>query len=191
MLSKISRSKVEPPKGNTGFTQQNERRQNATSRDVLNLLNERNERKAEGKETPDLAMDIADEARLPNGDDDPDFAQKVTALLDQLTPHNLDAVVDQFKALNFDDDDKLQICLDLVFEKAMVGAPESAEVCARLCKALKHKGINSFKCHLCSYGTGYRYHFKRHLKTVHKIEKVESLSESHSSFEESSFNEAY
>ena len=46
--------------------------------------------------------------------------RKSRAILNKLTPQKFDTLVNQFKELEIDDESKLQMCMELVFEKVLI-----------------------------------------------------------------------
>ena len=64
-------------------------------------------------------------AEEENGEEDERavLERKSRAILNKLCPQKFETLVNQFKELNIDSDSKLQMCMELVFEK----------VCLRLC----------------------------------------------------------
>merc|ERR1719188_2697281 len=74
------------------------------------------------------------------------------AILNKLTPQKLDTVVEKFEGLLIDSYEKLSLCMELVFEKA-VYEPNLSATYAQMCLALGKKkvadengqGVTSFR----------------------------------------------
>ena len=49
-----------------------------------------------------------------------DLAKKARGILNKLTPQRFDTLVDQFDKLEIDTEDKLKLCMELVFEKVLL-----------------------------------------------------------------------
>jgi len=82
---------------------------------------------------------LADERE--NEDEEDEMAvleRKVRAILNKLTPQKFDKLVQQFKELEIDTAEKLTMCMELVFEKAL-DEPDFSVAYAKMCEVLKDK----------------------------------------------------
>lgn len=68
------------------------------------------------------------------------LAKAVRSILNKLTPQKFDRLVDQFKELTVDTEEKLKLCTDLVFEKAL-DEPAFSVAYARMCNVLSLKKV--------------------------------------------------
>ena len=69
-----------------------------------------------------------------------ELRRKSLAILNKLTPQNLDTVVEKFEGLPIDSFEKLSLCMELVFEKA-VDEPSFSVAYAQMCLALGKKKV--------------------------------------------------
>ena len=69
-----------------------------------------------------------------------DFSRLSRQNLNKLTPQNLDTVVEKFEGLLIDSYEKLSLCMELVFEKA-VDEPSFSVAYAQMCLALGKKKV--------------------------------------------------
>jgi translation initiation factor 4G len=73
--------------------------------------------------------------------DDLDVLSKsVLAILNKLTPQKFDVLVEKFKKLDIDTEEKLVMCMEQVFEKA-VDEPSFSSAYARMCRELSLKAV--------------------------------------------------
>ena len=68
------------------------------------------------------------------------LSKSVRSILNKLTPQKFDRLVEQFKELPIDTEEKLNLCTDLVFEKAL-DEPSFSVAYARMCKVLSMKKV--------------------------------------------------
>ena len=68
--------------------------------------------------------------------------RKWRAILNKLTPQNFETLVNKFKELDIDNESKLQMCVELFFEKA-VDEPSFSVAYAKMCEVLKNKEVTS------------------------------------------------
>jgi len=66
--------------------------------------------------------------------------KKVLAILNKLTPQKFETLVERFQELPIDSQDKLSICMELVFEKA-VDEPSFSVAYAQMCKVMQMKQV--------------------------------------------------
>jgi len=69
-----------------------------------------------------------------------ELARKARAILNKLTPQKFDRLVDAFNALVIDNEEKLRLCMELVFEKA-VDEPGFSVAYAKMCEVLQKKQV--------------------------------------------------
>lgn len=69
-----------------------------------------------------------------------DLKKKVLAILNKLTPQKFQTLVDRFQDLPIDTQDKLGVCMELVFEKA-VDEPSFSVAYAQMCKVMQMKKV--------------------------------------------------
>jgi len=69
-----------------------------------------------------------------------DLKKKVLAILNKLTPQKFQTLVDRFQELPIDTQDKLAVCMELVFEKA-VDEPAFSVAYAQMCKVMQMKKV--------------------------------------------------
>merc|ERR1712106_200255 len=69
-----------------------------------------------------------------------DLKKKVLAILNKLTPQKFQTLVDKFQELPIDTQDKLSVCMELVFEKA-VDEPAFSVAYAQMCKVMQMKKV--------------------------------------------------
>lgn len=86
---------------------------------------------AKHKSVGELA-EVADELEV--------LAKQVRSILNKLTPQKFDRLVEQFKELPIDTEEKLIRCTDLIFEKAL-DEPSFSVAYARMCKVLSLKKV--------------------------------------------------
>lgn len=62
---------------------------------------------------------IKDKIVTENGDADAneDLARKARSILNKLTPQKFDTLVQKFQELTIDNEEKLRLCMELIFEK--------------------------------------------------------------------------
>ena len=81
-----------------------------------------------------------------------ELRRKSLAILNKLTPQNLDTVVEKFEGLPIDSFEKLSLCMELIFERAL-DEPNLSASYAQMCVALGKKkvpdengqGVTSFR----------------------------------------------
>merc|ERR1719270_836146 len=81
-----------------------------------------------------------------------ELRRKSLAILNKLTPQNLDTVVEKFEGLPIDSFEKLSLCMELIFQKAL-DEPNFSATYAQMCLALGNKkvpdetgqGVTSFR----------------------------------------------
>merc|ERR1719232_2259067 len=69
-----------------------------------------------------------------------DLRKKVLAILNKLTPQKFETLVQKFQELPIDTQDKLSVCMELVFEKA-VDEPAFSVAYAQMCKVMQMKKV--------------------------------------------------
>merc|ERR1719445_2217660 len=69
-----------------------------------------------------------------------DLRKKVLAILNKLTPQKFETLVTKFQDLPIDTQDKLSVCMELVFEKA-VDEPAFSVAYAQMCKVMQMKKV--------------------------------------------------
>merc|ERR1719209_1663305 len=69
-----------------------------------------------------------------------DLRKKVLAILNKLTPQRFETLVQKFQELPIDTQDKLSVCMELVFEKA-VDEPAFSVAYAQMCKVMQMKKV--------------------------------------------------
>ena len=69
-----------------------------------------------------------------------ELGRNFLAILNKLTPQNLDTVVEKFEGLPIDSFEKLSLCMELIFEKAL-DEPNLSATYAQLCLALGKKKV--------------------------------------------------
>uniref|UniRef100_A0A6C0JBC5 MIF4G domain-containing protein n=1 Tax=viral metagenome TaxID=1070528 RepID=A0A6C0JBC5_9ZZZZ len=67
-----------------------------------------------------------------------DIIQKTRCILNKLTVQKMDILINRFNELNIDTENKLKICINLIFEKA-VHEPEFSFAYAGMCEILQNK----------------------------------------------------
>ena len=73
-------------------------------------------------------------------DDNEDLRRKAMAILNKLTPQKFETLVLKFQELKIDTQDKLALCMELVFEKA-VDEPSFSVAYAQMCGELSRKKV--------------------------------------------------
>jgi len=98
--------------------------------------------KAENAWKPTVKKKVTGE--LNGGDDDPmaEIAKKARSILNKLTPQKFDKLVETFNELPIDNEEKLRLCMELVFEKA-VDEPGFSVAYAKMCEVLKQKQVTT------------------------------------------------
>merc|ERR1719435_702336 len=69
-----------------------------------------------------------------------ELRKKVLAILNKLTPQKFETLVQKFQELPIDTQDKLSVCMELVFEKA-VDEPAFSVAYAQMCKVMQMKKV--------------------------------------------------
>jgi len=68
------------------------------------------------------------------------LSKSVLSILNKLTPQMFDVLVEKFKKLDIDTEEKLIMCMEQVFEKA-VDEPSFSSAYARMCRELSRKAV--------------------------------------------------
>ena len=80
-----------------------------------------------------MTISVQDPAKEETLDEMGLLKKNVLAILNKLTPQKFDALVEKFNALPIDSQTKLQVCMELIFEKA-VDEPGFSVAYAKMCQ---------------------------------------------------------
>jgi len=96
--------------------------------------------KAENAWKPGVKDKSKEGSADPAEQDKQDLRKKVLAILNKLTPQKFQTLVDKFQELPIDTQEKLSVCMELVFEKA-VDEPAFSVAYAQMCKVMQMKKV--------------------------------------------------
>lgn len=83
-----------------------------------------------------------DEKDIDNSNEMESLARKSRAILNKVTPQNIEKLAKQFNELELDTNEKMQMCINILFDMAL-DEPANIVTYARLCELLQYKGLTS------------------------------------------------